>query len=533
MAKRKYELESLIDWLKNIGIIAGSLGSLAALFFWIGNAIIIARLRAYNMYGIVHYTDEYVEEAGYQFIHDIFTFFSRWDLILLFIIATIIVVTLIPIGPFVRGEKKDLSKKPVSIRILVSILENVRNKGIHYFLFLVLVLSTSLSLTSKWGVKRLSENIINQERILSSISEGMEGKLLAFTPLPKSETSGANEFQVRFYNLLRYDEEPTQKWLCRSLSKLYGQSNVVSGDKLNCDAMEEKDQRKLGQVLKRFQKDFEIQEKSDFAFDGDFKESKTFQKLLEINLNRKLNEKLHTRIASTLRDIKELLSASLSDEEDFSSLVVVPANYEVVNNSIHKTRTLRENILAFFEPKIEKNEKSLSKDVMSALFDIKPIHFGSILLSYSFWVLMGALVYLLLNTPRILNFKNWEKGYFCLILFLFLTIVVTLPTAYGRYKFEFKIQRLNDIIFAGNDMNNPIKKKLNAFWDQGARLYILGPTKGREIIVGVLTSDPYSKASRPQIIMLDRDTYKYINVEPVKREEIPEIIKILQEKERG
>jgi hypothetical protein len=103
-----FDFGPVIDFLKGIGVVAGSLGSLAALFFWIGNAIIVARLRAYNLYGVVHYTDEYVKEAGYQFFQDIFTFFQRWELILLFILATCLILLLIPAGPFSPASKKDI-----------------------------------------------------------------------------------------------------------------------------------------------------------------------------------------------------------------------------------------------------------------------------------------------------------------------------------------------------------------------------------------------------------------------------------------
>ncbi len=47
-------LEKIVHIVQNFGLIAGGLGSLAVLFFWIGNVIIISRLREYNLYGIVH-----------------------------------------------------------------------------------------------------------------------------------------------------------------------------------------------------------------------------------------------------------------------------------------------------------------------------------------------------------------------------------------------------------------------------------------------------------------------------------------------
>lgn len=84
-----------MDILKAIGFIGGGLGSLTILFFWIGNAIVVARLRVYNLYGAVHYTDEYVKEAGYQFFQDLFTFFTRWQLGLLFMAALVLRLQLV------------------------------------------------------------------------------------------------------------------------------------------------------------------------------------------------------------------------------------------------------------------------------------------------------------------------------------------------------------------------------------------------------------------------------------------------------
>ncbi len=71
-APAKPNIKTLMDIMKAIGFIGGGLGSLAILFFWIGNAIVVARLRVYNLYGVVHYTEEYVKEAGYQFFQDLF-----------------------------------------------------------------------------------------------------------------------------------------------------------------------------------------------------------------------------------------------------------------------------------------------------------------------------------------------------------------------------------------------------------------------------------------------------------------------------
>ncbi|HEY5974370.1 MAG TPA: hypothetical protein VIU41_06460, partial [Geobacteraceae bacterium] len=124
----------------------------------------------------------------------------------------------------------------------------------------------------------------------------------------------------------------------------------------------------------------------------------------------------------------------------------------------------------------------------------------------------------------------WEAGYFVVMLLLFLTVLITLPTAYGRFRFEFKVQRLKEIVFAGEEKGgHPLRKKLDEVRSQGADLYILGPTKGREIIIGALGNPESPEASAPQIIMLERSAYTYMSVEPVKPEKIPDIIRLLRQ----
>jgi len=342
----------------------------------------------------------------------------------------------------------------------------------------------------------------------------MKNKLLVFAPA--KDNLRVNEFQRRFYERLIFAENPTRDWLSQSLSEFYSNAQFSSTKTGS-----------LRSIIEKFQKDFEINEVSEFKFNGDFRESITCRTLLNIRLNDKLHKELYMAVKSALSDMRELLSGHLTSEADFSSLVIIPAKYKIVNNSIQKIKMLQKSILTFFKPVNEG-----SKTIMTDLRKIKPIRFGSVLLSYSFWVLIGLLVYLLLNIPRVLKFKHWETGYFFLMLFLFLAIAITLPTAYGRYKFEFKIQKVNDIIFATDgkvdDKNNPIKKKLNDLWAKDAKLYILGPTRGREVIVGSIKDVRNSYVDIPQIIMLERDTYKFMNVEPVNVEDIPRIIKILK-----
>jgi len=510
--KKSFDLGPAMELVKNIGVVIGGLGSLAVLLFWIGKAIIVARLRAYNLYGLVHYTDEYVTEAGYQFLHDIFTFFQRPELILLFILATALLIMLIPVGPFSPRETGPISKENIRKNPFV-VLEWIRNKRLHYLLFLAMAISASTFLTGQWGVRNLSSLIMTQERLLYETSDTTKQGHLFFIP---REKGSPNEFQRRFNETLTMSEVPTTAWLERSLREFYFKIDPGIPNDIG-----------LAALIERFQKDFDIKETSGFDLtDKGVENSETYKKLRSIRLSDKLNDKLYTTIDPVLRDVRELLSAHLKSEEDVSSFLVIPANYEVANNSLARIKLLVTNILASYQPK---NEEAV--EVMAKLSKIKPIHFGSVLLIYTFWILIGLLVYLIINTLRILKFRQWEMGYFFIVLSLFLIIAIALPTAYGRYKFEFSIQKLNEVIFAsetkGDRETNPVQDKLNEL-SKSATLYILGPTKGKEVIVGAIRGKKEAGITTPEIIVLERDTCKYMSLEPVQLEDIPEIIKMLR-----
>lgn len=501
--KRAFEIGAAIELLKGVGVVVGSVGGLAVLFFWIGNAIIVARLRAYNLYGVVRYTEEYVNEAGYQFFQDIFTFFQDWRLLLLFLVAAILVVFLIPVGPFTFGAGADFPPGHGVKRILA----RIRGSGTHYGLFFFLALSASISLTSNLGLENLSKAIEAHYDRLNRILEYIKARPLFFEEIPESGKKH-NFFQKDFYEHLTVGEEPTLQWLSQSLTELYkdGTANLIE----------------------QFQQDFKIKEKSQFESDEEVKKSQTARVLLGLRLSQKLDKLLREKLGTAASSVRSLLLAHRTSGEDYSSLVVVPANYERVNELVQETKILYRHILASFRPVDAEFAKS-----MSDLSAIEPLRFGSVLLSFSFWVLIGIMAYLFLNVPNVLKFHHWEMGYFFLMLLLFLTILITLPTAYGRYKFEFQIQKVNDIIFAEDDSNNPIKKKVKELWEGKAVLYLLGPTRGKEVIVGAIESDLDPNVGGPQILILDKETFRFMNVEPVQVEDIQRIIKILKRRGRS
>jgi len=499
----KFDLTPFLDVMKSVGIVIGSVGSIAAIFLWIGYAIIVARLRAYNLYGIVRYTDEYTTEAGYQFFQDMFTFFQDWKVVLLFIAVIAAIIITIPVGPFISAKKEP---QPCTV---IHVLGLIRRLGLNYLFFSVLAISACLVLVTNLPAKKLYSNIFEQEQLLSMLAEECKSGPLVFVPRKGADKS-ANTFQKIFYNELTKSEKPTREWLAAVLTDLNPEDRSDIRDRII-----------------KFQQEFEIRESPDFSFDGDFEKSETYRTLLNIRLSSKLNVELPRKIDKTLADIHMLLGRILTSEEgeSFSTLVAYTANNRPVNDSIQELGLYRENVNIFFDQK-----DSHTANIIDHLKKLHTFNFGQFFLSYAFWTLVGIFIYLLINSTRIVNFRQWELGYFATMVLIFLTIVVTLPTTYGRYKYEFKVLKLNDIVFAGDEKGeNPVRKKLDQLKSRDAGLYILGPTKGKEVILGAIKTTGDSAVNTPQIIMMDRETVKYMNVEPLRSRDIPDIIALFRQ----
>ncbi len=536
MTDRKSGFDQIVDLAKNIGIVIGGLGSLAALLYWIGNAIILARLREYNLYGIVQYTDEYVKEAGYQFIQDVFTFFRSPALIMLFIIAAGLVTAFIPVGPFGRIAEKRQDKtgpdrttadkteqdRPAPVPVpafvrtcLLAPVAAVKARGLHYLLFLVPAMFAAITLTANWSVKSLSADIMHQERVLKQSLDFLQRNPLLLVPQGDAAlVARMNEFQQRFYAEITAGI-PESGWREAEVNGALRQLGYIArSDPAGPSA------------LVQFQRDFAIRESPEFLFNGDFEKSTTYLVLRKLLVNRAISAKVYGLVQTALADVQSLLKGHLTSEEDFSSLVIVPANYDIVNASFDAIRSFRRNLLALYAPGNDDTARLLS----TLLADVRPLQFGSTMLSYSFLALIALLAYLVMNVPRLLEFRQWERGYFVLVLLLFLVIAITLPAAYGRYKFEFNVKKLTDVRLAstsGANQADPVKAKLDELFQKGASLYILGPTKGREVIIGAL-SNPDAPGGDLRIIMLDRDLIKFMVIQPVDTGVIPKIIDMLR-----
>jgi hypothetical protein len=544
-------VSSAIDLLKTIGVVVGGLGSVvggsAALFYWIGNTIIVSRLREYNLYGIVRYTDEYIKEAGYQFIQDIFACFKNLDLVFFSVGIFTLTLYLIPIGPFSKEDKMwDKTWEPsippwinkawlkkilnvlieilkflwISLKFMLKFLLWIRYSNLHYFLFALLAGTISILLLTNYAERRLSKSIIEQSQILSIAEELMNEKSLSFVRKEEKEHGIPDVFQQIFYTELTKSElflmkRAPKDWLRQSLSQV--------------GYPEDKD---LRNAVEKYQKNRGINESNDLQFDGEFEKSETAKALLKDLLVKKINVKLYLTIGEVLAYLRGALRGHLigESEDDFTVFIINPSIYRNLNDSIQKLIKLRKNIVFFFKP-----DEGTQK-IMTDLGKIKVISIGSHILSCSFWVFIGLLVYLVINIPRILQFKHWEQGYFLLMLLLSMTIAINLPTAYGRYIFEFKIQKINKIIFSDekeiSGKKSILQKEIDQLLGENKKLYILGPTKGKEIIVGALTDQRDRDYGVPQIIILDRETYKYINVEPVEDKWIEGIVRTLRGKSR-
>ena len=507
----KSEIAPLADILKAVGLIGGSLGSLTILFFWLGNAVIVARLRVYNLYGVVRYTDEYVREAGYQLLQDIFMFFDRWEYFLLFILSLALIFLLIPLGPCRRDDDESApenrTRKSQPEKMLTKLGRFLIDQPTRYILFMLLGFTAAVLLTSNSIESRLKSNIVKQEQYLNEARMQTANQLLLFRPIEKVAPL---EFEGEIYReLLSHDsagESWSEDWIKKTLSDLY---DIHVNDK------------NLLHMIEKFQADFHIQEKIDLRCDEGLSDLQTYSQLADIWTNLKLNGVLQKQVAEAHRVFSTYLSGHLKNSRDLSALVMVPAISKTVNNHIINLKKYVSNISTLFEPSTPE-----AKEVFETLTKLNPIYFGGALLSFSFWVLLGLLIYLLLNGPHILRFRRWEQVYYVFMALLFVILAVAIPSNYGRYKFEFRVQRLNNIILdvetkdqAGSTLGYP-----DNLFDGRSDLYVLGPTRGKEIFVGVVRPDGNASGSGVQFIVLDRDTIKSMSLELVSPWVISQVI---------
>ena len=241
-----------------------------------------------------------------------------------------------------------------------------------------------------------------------------------------------------------------------------------------------------------------------------------------------INELVLDQVKRSLSFLRNNLSGHLESELDYSNLVVIPSSYNLFNKEIIKLKKQLSNIIFFFSPGDQQTRK-----VISDLKRLKIVQCGGILLTFSFWILIGLLIYLLLNFPNFLKFAAKEKVYFFFMLLLFLIIAVALPSTYGRYKFEFRVQKINSIIFkndAKETGENSIQTHLQKLLKEGMNLYVLGPTKGQEVIIGAIPSGSKAITRKDRIMVLEKDLYNYMSFEPVSSWEIRDIINMLRER---
>jgi hypothetical protein len=536
MEEQETKTSSAVDLLRNIGVVVGGLASVAGglggfygLFHWIGNTVIVARLREYNLYGIVRYTDEYVTEAGYQFFHDIFACFQNPTLVLFSLAILTLVIFAIPIGPFSRqGKKVKFFASGRLNRVFNGILW-IRRAGIHYFIFALLAGVLSILLLMNWAEWTLARNVHKQFRVLFEAKTKMEDRQLPFalkkdgaTPLIQQIFYNSNlKHRIFFNDLININLYNTifTFWLSESLSDL----------DYPCP------HEHLRDVMDVYQKEMKIDESPDLGSKAQFEKSKTAPVLLGNLLQKKINVRLYEAVRNALYHL-EVEMGKLKGEESnnaFTIFAINPSYYHNLNDLLIRIKELRGDLLSFFTP------EGGGKEIMDELGNIEKLSVGSHILSCSFWVLIGLLVYLVVNIPKVLHFKHWEMGYFLLMLILFLTIAINLPSTYGRYIFELKIQKVNKIIFPGEGKEGKkteapksiMQEEIDKLLDQ-KRLYILGPTKGKEIILGAITDRKDPEYGIPKIIMLDRETYKYINVEPAAEETVSDIVRILRRQGR-
>jgi cell division protein FtsL len=495
----RLDLGPLVDLVKATAFIGGSVGSLTLLFFWLGNAIIVARLRVYNLYGVIRYADEYIREAGYQLLQDVFTFFDRWEYFVLFIFSLGLIFLIVPMGPYPQasptGNKPRRQTGKLAVRDLGRSLLAV---WLRYVLFALLALIMAVLLASNAIVYRLRANIADQERYLSQAQQIVSNTALLFRAQSTELLPG---LPVEVRGDLPSDPMAAvavrREWIREALVGLYG---------------DEARQGEWDLPINRFRADYRISELSD-PQDKSFLTSETAGRLIEVRTNLNLNRLLQTQIAEALFVFKAHLSGHLMAVSRSSDLLWVPAVVsEFVNPQLAELRALVDGIERSFSPATPETRK-----LIKTLGRLRPIQYGGAALSLSFWVLLGLLMYLLLNGSKILRFSRWEQVYYFCMALLFVFLAVAIPSNYGRYKFEFMIHRLNRIIFAEDKSSSDlsIQSQFDNLLKDGAPLYILGPTRGKEIFIGLLPRQSPAATSDVQFMILDREAIRYMALEPV------------------
>ncbi len=511
-ATKSESLEKIVHIVQNVGLIAGGLGSLAVLFFWIGNVIIISRLREYNLYGIVHYTDEYVKEAGYQFLQDVFTFFQDPGLIALSVAVVSMIVLFVPVGPLKR-----MSDRPeFSSGLLINpkgLIEWLKGRNIHYSIFLIGAIISTLALALDWGAHNLAKDIMDDANTLQRIAEKMDGaaqnKKPAFFAFKQNQD--IDTFQSRFIADLALDAKPTRAWVVQSIKNI-GYAEKGASDE---------------QLITAFQQDFGIAEKPNAITDKEsIEKSETYRKLKQMSMNERLNGKIYQTVQNVRNAFVSLLEGGLNTSDDYATLVQNPGNYAYLNSLVDNLMNIRKNVISCFELR---NDEAGS--IMNEISTLTRIRLGHSLVTISFLTMVGILVYLILNVTKLRTFEVSEKGYYFLMIVLFVTISIMLPTVYGRYNFEFKIQRVNDIAFTDEKVTEALKKKLLDSLGKEQPVYVLGPTRDKEIIVSTILKKNTAE-SMPQIIVIDRAAIRYISLEPVKSFEIPTLVNMLKRSSR-
>ncbi len=499
----------MLDVLKSLGIIVGGAGSLAALFVGIGTGIVIARLREYNLFGVIHYTEEYVSDAGMQFLQDLFTFFQDWRLIILFSFLALLVSLSLPLGPAGSGPEE---KEPDggAVKLICAARKKLLKFKVNYAVFFSLLLIAVVLLTSKIPVRMLYSNVSRQQDVLMRLDSEIRANARAFSFAADAKKS-KDVFTERFIELLSFTIEPTKDSIELML--------------LDIDGEEASSEKSLSAGLGGFQEKHGIKETPDVIERREFGDSLTYKKLVDAYLTSKIVRRLSRDVSETLDDFRSRLGSQLTDDMDFDTLVRYTVNYPVVNRRIEALVSLRNNIQTAF---VAGNDGT--KKLMSGLGRLRTINFGYVMLSYSFWILLGSVAYLVVNFGKLFVMKNWERAYYISVLLMLMIIMVTLTSSYGRYKYEFKIQKVVDMAVSEKyNKTATLNEFIADIKESGGRtLYVLGPTKGKEVFLASLGRFGNTAGGALQIVTLEKDVLVFMAVEPVDPLEVPGIIEMLR-----
>jgi len=144
------------------------------------------------------------EEAGFQFLQDVFSFFRQPALIALAVALVAVLMCFMPVGPFRDNAGPPLPEEKGTVNRLFS---RMKRLNLQYVIFFLISLSMTLALALDWGARKLSDDIMADAATLRSAITSMDDAAQRKKPpaFIYRERKDLDKFQARFIEDLSMD----------------------------------------------------------------------------------------------------------------------------------------------------------------------------------------------------------------------------------------------------------------------------------------------------------------------------------------